>query len=81
MTEIIAAALAILAALAGAFVGQLWGRMRGEHDGRASALQDMERAQRKSYRETRERIDNAPRATDAADARQRLLDRQSRREQ
>ena len=75
MTEIIAAGAAILAALAGAFVGQLWGRMRGEYDGRASALQDMERAQGKAYRETRERADAAPTHSGPSDARDFLRSR------
>lgn len=81
MSDIIAAALAILAALGGAFIGQLWGRVKGERTGWNSAVNQMKATQDKAYRETRERIDNAPRATDADDARQRLLDRQSRRKQ
>ena len=77
MTEIIAAGLAILAALAGAFVGQLWGRMRGEHDGRASALQDMEREQASAYRKAREKADAAPTHSSANDAAKYLRTRRS----
>ena len=78
MSDIIAAALAILAALGGAFIGQLWGRVKGERTGWNSAVNQMKATQDKAYRETRERADEATRHDNGADAREFLRSRQDR---
>ena len=75
--EIIAAFVAIAAAVIGAFVGNIWGRMRGEADGRMSALQDIERAQANAYRKAREKADEATRHVSSDDARDYLRTRHS----
>lgn len=75
LTDIIAIIAAIVAALGGAFVGNLWGRMRGEERGRTETLREVERQQGNAYRQTIERTANAPRASSAADARDRLRSR------
>ena len=75
MSDIIAAALAILAALGGAFIGQLWGRVKGERTGWNSAVNQMKATQDKAYRETRERADAAPTHSGPSDARDFLRSR------
>lgn len=78
LSEIIAVVLTLFGAGAGLFIGHLWGKMRGEERGRTETLKEVERQQGRAYRETRERIDNAPVITDADRAAEFLRARQSR---
>ena len=76
MGDIIAAAVALFLGGAGLLLGNLWGNMRGEQRGRNEVLREVERSQSRAYRETRERIDEAPVLSDPDRAAEFLRSRQ-----
>lgn len=74
--DIITTLVALIAVGGGVFVGNLWGRIRGEAAGRQSAFDEIQHAQDAAYRKTRKRADEAPRHVSSDDGRQFLRDRQ-----
>jgi hypothetical protein len=60
ISDIITAVISIATAGLGLLIGNLWGRKRGKEQGRNETLIEVERQQGRAYRETRERIDEAP---------------------
>ena len=74
MTDIIAAALAILAALGGAFIGQLWGRVKGERAGWQAANAERMRENAERMQKGREAVGDGRASGDSPDDRVRKND-------
>ena len=74
--DIITTLVGLIAVGGGVFIGNLWGRIRGEAAGRQSAFDEIQHAQDEAYRKTRERADEAPRHISSHDARDFLRNRQ-----